>query len=293
MNIGAVAKHRHKVASDIFSGTYNGSLPCNCFVKAFSSRIYRMEEGGLLEVEIAMKLKESQHDRIIRFFGLWFDKQTRQFTLVMEPYEMTLSEYLNGKMKKKEAALFLMKEKLLILYDVARAMIHLEGIHLGIVHGDLHAENVVMVKEGERLVAKIADFSKAAYVNAGKESLGLQGSDEIMPPEVLKKYGDYCPTFAVDIFSFGCLILHVATCKFPKPYVGDSEYEKRRQYIQRLSGLNHKYLEPLIKQCLNNKPAERGSFESIEGTLIKHLEEWKVDITKTHGRGEVSFYVSY
>ena len=222
-----------------------------------------MEEGCLLEVEIAMKLKEAQHDRIIRFFGLWFDKLTKQYALVMEPYEMTLSEYLNGKMKKKEAALFLMKEKLLILYDVATAMVHLQSVDLGIVHGDLHAENVVLMKEGERLVAKIADFSKAAFE---RESHGPHGRDEIMPPEVLKKYGEYHPTFAVDIFSFGCLVLHVATCRSPKLYVGNSEIEKRSQYIQGLSGLNHKYLKPLIKQCLNNKPAERGSFESIEGT---------------------------
>ena len=107
-----------------------------------------------------------------------------------------------------------------------------------------------------------------------------------MPPEVLKRYEDYRPTFEVDIFSFGCLILHVATCKFPKPYVGSSEYERRRQYIPGLTGLIRKALEPLIKQCLNNKPAERGSFESIEGTLTKHLKEMKVDVPVTHERGE-------
>ena len=284
--IAGTTYYRQKVAntSDIFSGTY-GSLPC--FVKAFSSRSYRMEEGCLLEVEIALKLKEEQHDRIIRFFGLWFDKQTRQFTLVMESYEKTLSEYLNEKLKKKEAALFPSKEKLLILYDVARAMVHLQSVDLGIVHGDLHAENVVLMKEGERLVAKIADFSKAAFVHTEKESHGPHGRDEIMPPEVLKKYGEYHPTFAVDIFSFGCLVLHVATCKFPKPYVGSSEYERRRQYIPGLTGLIRKVLEPLIKQCLNDKPAERGSFESIEITLTKHLEELKVD----YRRGEVSCHI--
>ena len=250
-----------------------------------------MEEGCLLEVEIAMKLKEAQHDRIIRFFGLWFDQLTRQFTLVMEPYEKTLLEYLNEKLKKKETGLFPPREKLLILYDVARAMVHLQSVDLGIVHGDLHADNVVLMKEGERLVAKLLDFSKAAYVHTQRESLGPRGRDEIMPPEVLKKYGEYHPTFAVDIFSFGCLVLHVATCKFPKPYVGNSEYEKRRQYIEGLTGINHKYLEPLIKQCLNNKPAERGSFESIEGTLTKHLKEMKVDVPVTHERGEVSWHI--
>ena len=101
MNIGAESYYRHKVANDVFSGTY-GSRPC--FVKAFNSRSYQNKEGCLLEIEITMKLKEAQHDRIIRFFGLWFDKQTKQFTLVMEPYKITLSEYLNEKLKKKEAA---------------------------------------------------------------------------------------------------------------------------------------------------------------------------------------------
>ena len=278
MNIGAESYYRHKVANDVFSGTY-GSRPC--FVKAFNSRSYQNKEGCLLEIEITMKLKEAQHDRIIRFFGLWFDKQTKQYALVIEPYEMTLSEYLNEKLKKNEAALFPPKEKLLILYDVARAMVHLQSVDLGIVHGDLHADNMVVRKEGERLVAKIADFSKATYAQEGKESLGPHGRDDIMPPEVLKKYGEYHPTFAVDIFSFGCLILHVATCKFPKPNVGNSEYEKRSQG---LTGINQKVLEPLIKQCLNDKPAERGSFESMECTLTKHLEELKVD----YRRGEVS-----
>ena len=92
-----------------------------------------------------------------------------------------------------------------------------------------------------------------------------------MPPEALKDEPDYNHT--IDIFSFGCLILHVLTGQIPEPtpqYVPKpndpnsfsrvSEWNRRASYAEEAT--DH-YLLDIAKQCLKDEPSERPNITNV------------------------------
>ena len=75
-------------------------------------------------------------------------------------------------------------------------------------HGDLTAVNILLSIKGSEVIAKVADFGQIT---------SKPGRNDIMPPEVRESQDPVELTKAVDVFSFGCLIPHVASCVYPEP----------------------------------------------------------------------------
>ena len=153
-----------------------------------------------------------------------------------------------------------------ILYDVACGLQYLHGQKKLVVHRDLSANNILV---NENLEAKIADLGQAKALEnlAGQRLSTASGNVAHMAPEMLI----YKPTYdaKLDIFSFGCTVLHLMTEKFPTPtdqFVssGDQQnsflkvagIERRKECIALLSN-NSLLLHKIVLQCLQDVPAHR------------------------------------
>ena len=222
------------------------------------------------------------------------DDLTKQYSLVMELCDKTLFDHLADIAQRKEISTFSIKQKLLLLHDISGAMVFLHG--RSILHLDLHAANVLLLKKAqdgeERYVAKVCDFGRSIFLDTShKVEITAFGKEEFMPPEVLAKsqqHGIY--TLAIDVFSYGCLILHVLTCTFPKPEKdGTSSFGNRRYLMTNIKGDNHQVFQPIIQQCLADEPAERGNFPSIARTLAGHMKHYGMEAAETLDEITVSF----
>ena len=166
-----------------------------------------------------------------------------------------------------------------ILLDVANGLNYLHQKQPPIIHRDLSANNVLLTTEHK---AKIADLgvSKLADANAMKQKLTTApGTTCMMPPEALQRYPVYDHT--LDVFSFGCLILHVLTDQIPVPtdrfvpkpndpnsFSEVSEWDRRGFYIDQIS--SHEFLS-IIRKCLNNEPSGRPNITEV----IKELQDYQ------------------
>ena len=92
-----------------------------------------------------------------------------------------------------------------------------------IIHGELNAKNVLLNVSGpstaRKIHAKVAGFCerKLFTPDAVLKHQASMHKSGIMPPEVKDSGVHTEVTEAVDLFSFGCLIAHVASCAYPVP----------------------------------------------------------------------------
>ena len=106
-----------------------------------------------------------------------------------------------------------------------------------------------------------------------------------MPPEVLEDVKNIFYGKELDVFSFGCVMLHTLSHEWPTPSQaviinpdtglvtgGRSEVERRSQYFERIDRSKSDVLIPLIESCLSNLPKNRPSIvrvcDQLEGQLI-------------------------
>jgi len=90
-------------------------------------------------------------------------------------------------------------------------LLALEFLHLNyVVHGDIKAANVLLDKDGN---AKLADFGNASILYLIGDSEMKYGTIRYTAPENMTSGKQ---TLKGEIWSFGCLVLEMATGK--KPY---------------------------------------------------------------------------
>ena len=199
----------------VYQGKYKGN---KCAVKVFNNGVVRKD----IEKESQLASIVQHHPNVVLVHGLWYGNPANplpddQPALVMELCSTSLWKYLKEKKDKGELVMFSLNAKLEILRDVAAGMIYLHGVQ--IVHGDLTAINILLnIKGSEVVVAKVADFGQGRVLDPGtlRHITTTRGRSDIMPPEVIRAQYQVELTKAVDIFSFGCLIPHVASCVYPE-----------------------------------------------------------------------------
>ena len=199
----------------VYQGKYRGD---KCAIKVFNRGVVRKD----IEKDSQLATIFQHHPNVFLVFGLWYGNPANQLphdqpALVMELCSTSLWKYLKEKKDKGEIALFSVHSKLEILRDVATGMVYLHSVQ--IVHGDLTAGNILLNIKGSEVVAKVADFGQARVLDPGtlRQITSKPGRNDIMPPEVRVSQGPVQLTTAVDVFSFGCLIPHVASCMYPEP----------------------------------------------------------------------------
>ena len=190
--------------------------------------------------------------------------------LVMEYLPHTLYQLLEKRQVKHHYS---------ILLDIANGLDYLHQRHPPIIHRDLTARNVLLTVH---YTAKISDLGMSKPLE--KQRLTTNpGNFIIMPPEAHEHNPVYDHT--IDIFSFGCLILHILTGQIPKPtkefvpnpkdpesFVKVSEWDRRASYVEEAT--DH-YLLDIAKHCLKDKPSERPNITHVVQKLQgQYYEHW-------------------
>ncbi len=221
-------------------------------------------------------LSRMRHPNIVQFMGVHYGPVRdygRELTLVMECLYMNLEECLK---KHKNIEMWL---KMSILLDVSRGLVYLHSQN--IIHRDLTAANVLLTNSFH---AKIADLGVSKIINvhplaATKQSM-IPGTLGYMPPEALAET-PRC-NCALDVFSFGVLMLYVLLQEYPQYY---DEYvtpqgilnkvvhiQKRLKWINKLPS-DDPCLD-LIRNCLLDEAVHRPSSTNLNGTLVRIAEKY-------------------
>ncbi|RLN76268.1 hypothetical protein BBJ28_00020977 [Nothophytophthora sp. Chile5] len=157
-----------------------------------SARTFRREAGIWFELN---------HANLIKLLGACHEG--RPFFVCEPANEGTLVEYLKGKN---------LETIWVSLLGAAKGLQHLHD--LGIVHGDLKGNNILVCKNNElRDVVKLADFGLSVYANREpSNSEGALGAFRWKAPECLRGEG---PTLASDVFAFGMCVIEAVTGGWP------------------------------------------------------------------------------
>ena len=225
----------------------------------------------LCECEQSIRLR---HPNVVRFFGIYHTPGARVPSLVMERLHCSLTNLLEDNQDVP------IETKISIIKDVALGLRYLHTRNPPIIHRDLSSNNVLLSKGME---GKIGDLGTARLVDPRRQSRMSQapGTVHFMPPEVLE---DVHFGKELDVFSFGCVMLHTLSHQWPTPSQaviinpdtglvtgGRSEVERRSQYFERIDRSRSDVLIPLIESCLGNLPKNRPSIvrvcDQLEGEL--------------------------
>ena len=229
---------------------------------------------------------QQRHPNIVQLIGVYYPPRSQLPMLVMEYLPLSLTQCL----EREELPL---QMKYSILVDVAKGLCYLHGKRPPIVHRDLTANNVLLTSSYS---AKISDLGVSRLANTFKKHTltTAPGNAMVMPPEALEDNPEY--DHKLDVFSYGCLILHVLTGQFPEPtnqfvpepgkeksFARVSEWDRRLKYIRQVP---KKYeLLPLAKFCLTDSPIYRPEMSDccqfVEPILSKYPKsKTTIELTK-------------
>ncbi|XP_065887107.1 uncharacterized protein [Dysidea avara] len=222
-------------------------------------------------------LSSLRHPSIVQFLGVYFKENSHVPILVMERMWKNLSILLEEQPKQLP-----LLTKVHILYDVACGLQYLHGQKKPVVHRDLNANNILL---NDNMDAKIADLGQAkALVSINTQKMSTEpGNIAHMPPEALKHEAAYYDS-KLDIFSFGCTIIHLVTEKFPQPtnqyvpfekntFIRQSEVERRIEFITQMSSSDYNRLQQIAIQCLYDVANGRPTASHICDYLKQHSKE--------------------
>ena len=201
-------------------------------------------------------LSQVRHPNIVQFLGVYFQQGVRVPILVMEflPINLTSCIEQYGVLPKEISYS--------ILYDVALGLCYLHSQTPPIIHRDLSSNNILLTPN---MTAKISDLGVARILNLTplqvSRMTGTPGTPAYMPPEVMVANPKYDTN--VDEFSYGILMIHIFSGRWPEPQVGPnrmeqgrlipvSEAERREVFLQAIRSDNAPMI--LIHRCISNDP---------------------------------------
>ena len=243
---------------------------------ASPQELARLQQKFLAECYQCSKLC---HPNIVQFLGIYYPSEDAKLPwLVMEKMDCSLTEFLN--LHKPNEVSF--QTRISILHDVT---LGLQYLHVqDIIHRDLSSNNILLTKQ---LVAKIADLGVAKVIdpNRTKSQSQAPGTVVFMPPEALLVRPYYGKP--VDVFSLGCVMIHMMTHVWPIPKdevsidvltgkkIARGEIERREDYLKLIQ--EPIQLKELILQCLNDLPEQRPSICDISKVFRELKPDLKVE----------------
>ena len=238
----------------------------------------------LRECEQSSRLR---HPNIVRFFGIYHPPGARVPSLVMERLHCSLTSLLETN------PVVPIGTKIWIIKDVALGLRYLHTRNPPIIHRDLSSNNVLLSNGME---GKIGDLGTARLVDPAKQSRMTiaPGTTHFMPPEALADVTNIRYGKELDVFSFGCVMLHTLSHEWPTPseavivnpdtglIIGRTEVERRSQYFERIDRSRSDLLILLIESCLSNLPMNRPSIvrvcDQLEGQLVDNERTSSTDV---------------
>ena len=210
-------------------------------------------------------LSQVRHPNVVQFLGVHFQQGVPAPILVMEFLPINLTSCIDqyGILPKVISHS--------ILHDVALGLCYLHRQTPPIIHRDLSSNNVLLTSS---MTAKISDLGVARILNLTPLQVSRMtetpGTPAYMPPEVMIANPKY--DTSIDEFSYGILMIHVFSGRWPEPQVGQTRIEneqlvpvteaERREVFLRAIGNDHPLMD-LILRCINNDPRRRAHANEI------------------------------
>ena len=211
-------------------------------------------------------LSQVRHPNIVQFLGVYFQQGVRTPILVMEflPTNLTSCIEQYGILPKEISYS--------ILHDVALGLCYLHSQTPAIIHRDLSSNNVLLT---HNMTAKISDLGVARILNLTPLQVSRMtqtpGTPAYMPPEAMIANPKY--DTSVDEFSYGIMMIHMFSGRWPEPQVGQVRAEpggrmipvseaERREVFLRAIGNDHPLMD-LICKCIDNYVQSRAHASEI------------------------------
>ena len=212
-------------------------------------------------------LSKLHHPNIVQFLGVFFQRN--------EPIPILVMEFLHNNLTSCIDRYGILEDEVSysILHDVALGMHYLHSQIPPIIHRDLSSNNILLTSS---MTAKISDLGVAKILNLNPQHTNrltqAPGTPTYMPPEVMVANPKY--NTSVDVFSFGVVVIHVFSGKWPAPQIGPnradpmsdrlipvSEAERREVFLRKI-GNDHPVMD-LILKCISNIPQFRVKSKDI------------------------------
>ena len=210
-------------------------------------------------------LSQVRHPNVVQFLGVHFQQRVPAPILVMEFLPTNLTSCIDryGILPKEISYS--------ILHDVVLGLCYLHSQTPPIIHRDLSSNNILLASN---MTAKISDLGVARILNLTPLQVSRMtetpGTPAYMPPEVMIANPKY--DTSIDEFSYGTLMIHVFSGRWPEPQVGQTRIEneqlvpvteaERREVFLRAIGNDHPLMD-LILRCINNDPRRRAHASEI------------------------------
>ena len=222
-------------------------------------------------------LSQVRYPNIVQFLGVYFQQGVRAPILVMEflPTNLTSCIEQYGILPKEISYS--------ILHDVALGLCYLHSQNPAIIHRDLSSNNVLLTPN---MTAKISDLGVARILNLTPLQVSRMtqtpGTPAYMPPEAMIANPKY--DTSVDEFSYGIMMIHMFSGRWPEPQVGPnhtgpdgtmipvSEAERREVFLRAI-GNDHPLMD-LILKCIRNHPKSRAHASEIVEQLAEMVSQF-------------------
>jgi len=220
------------------------------------------------------------HINIVHFIGIYYPPGALLPKLVMKRLHCSLTRCLEERRNT-----LMSQNALSAIIHIARGLKYLHSHSPPIVHRDLSSDNILLAAD---MTPKINCLGAVKFLDANMLSQMARASAtrDFMSPEVLSDQPQFGPE--VDVFSFGCVMLHTLSRQWPtpsEPVITDpitqqpksqSEIERRQQYFDVIESeklfqkLQLGVLFSLIKTCLSNFPKDRPTIARLY-SYLDHL----------------------
>ena len=220
-------------------------------------------------------LSQVRHPNIVQFLGVHFQRGVRVPILVMEylPTNLTSCIEQYGILPKEIGYS--------ILHDVALGLYYLHSQTPPIIHRDLSSNNVLLTAN---MTGKISDLGVARILNLTPLQVSRMtqtpGTPAYMPPEVMIADPKY--DTSVDKFSYGILMIHMFSGRWPEPQVGPNRMEEgrlipvteaeRREVFLRAIGNEHPLMDLILRLINNDRQVRPHASEIVEQLVAMVLQ---------------------
>ncbi|KAJ3568319.1 hypothetical protein NPX13_g6459 [Xylaria arbuscula] len=224
------------------------------------SAVRRQVRDFLIEIAALRHPNLRRHENIVNIVGWGIDEESwhRPPFIALE----LADDDLAGILSSSEEISSQMKFDL--IKDIAAA---LDVIHeIGLIHGDLKLENILVFKRKDRWIAKLSDFGSGADLSKGAELVG-RGTVGWRAPELRRHYeeGDFLdPLFLdrLDAYAFG-LVSWAIVCDYTTSPPGAEEEDvlnTAMSSVRSQEGITSEFTQSyakLLGSCLCKNPRER------------------------------------
>ena len=220
--------------------------------------IHRFEEECRL-------LSQVRHPNIVQFLGVHFQQGVQVPILVMEFLPTNLTSCI------EEYGILPREISYSILHDVALGLCYLHSQTPPIIHRDLSSNNVLLTPN---MTAKISDLGVARLIGNLQVNNMTQtpGTRAFMPPEVMVASPKY--DTSVDEFSYGIMMIHMFSGRWPEAQVGQVRTEagrlipvseaERREVFLRAIGDDHPLMDLILRSIKNDPRCRAHATEIVE-----------------------------